>query len=107
MASRHAKGEQVNSYRIDLRGIVGDMASMRDLLDAAKAIVYDHDGDYSALATIAHELRARAGVLADYAAQREADSITAECDECGQSFQLASPYDVQEWSIAHECPAAV
>ena len=33
-------------------------------------------------------------------------STRVECDECGRSFNLASPYDANEWSIGHDCEVA-
>lgn len=38
--------------------------------------------------------------------EKQALSTYVQCDECGVSFNLASPYDANEWSIGHDCEVA-
>lgn len=38
--------------------------------------------------------------------ERQPISTRVKCDECGVSFNLASPYHATQWSIGHNCEVA-
>ena len=99
----------MNEYTIDRETVINDFAYMRQLMKDARVMLFDRDVDYSLgsdFEQLSLELMACATTLNEYIEQKRAASKRVECDECGVSFDMKSPYDATQWSIAHKCDVA-
>jgi hypothetical protein len=97
------------NYTTDREAVISDFAYMRQLLKDARAMLFDRDVDYSLGSEFEHlslELIGCAHTLNEYIEQKRIASKRVECDECGVSFNMKSPYDATQWSIAHKCDVA-
>ena len=77
------------------------------LMQMADKMLRQNDIDYSLgseFEQLSLELIGSAHTLNAYIEQRRAARV--QCDECEVSFNMKSPYDAQQWSIAHKCEQA-
>lgn len=98
-----------NEYTIDREYVIANFTYMRQLMKDAREMIFDHDVEYSIgsdFEQLSLELIGCASILNEYIEQKRAASMRVECDECGRSFNMSSPYDANEWSIGHDCEVA-